>query len=186
MTEHADRGTAIATLMAEHRTIERALDRLEALATACGADRDDARAELATLAAFFAEFADHHHHGKEEAVLFELMVEAGLPRDVGPIACMLEEHASGRALVRRLRALGAGEGPLGARDQGELAEVGASFCELLRAHIQKEDRVLYPMALRALDAAALAELDARCAAMEAACVAAGARARLDQLVAATT
>ena len=43
--------------------------------------------------------------GKEEDLLFEAMVDCGVPREYGPIACMLGEHEAGRARRKLRRAL---------------------------------------------------------------------------------
>ena len=53
---------------------------------------------------FFRLFADACHHGKEEDLLFTELEAQGMPRDAGPIAVMLDEHAQGRALVRTMAA----------------------------------------------------------------------------------
>src|SRR5512146_1127553 len=51
---------------------------------------------------FIRNFADRFHHAKEEDVLFEALVENGMPRENSPVAAMLMEHDAGREFVRRL------------------------------------------------------------------------------------
>jgi hemerythrin-like domain-containing protein len=97
---------------------------------------------------FFRTFADRCHHAKEEKLLFVRMEQRGMPVQGGPIAVMLQEHDEGR---RRLAAVsdalpGAEEG-----DPAAIASVRSNllaYVRLLRAHIDKEDHVLYPMADR--------------------------------------
>ncbi|MGM0369660.1 MAG: hemerythrin domain-containing protein, partial [Bacillota bacterium] len=52
---------------------------------------------------FVREYADSHHHGKEEDILFEEMV-AELEQDVedGPIEAMFSEHDLGRYFINNL------------------------------------------------------------------------------------
>ena len=101
-------------------------------------------------AEFFRNFADACHHGKEEDRLFAKMVEHGFPKEQGPIAVMLIEHDEGRRCVRILANVGAGPGPLQPGEREEVRRDAAVFISLLRQHIQKEDKVLYPMALQAV------------------------------------
>jgi hemerythrin-like domain-containing protein len=156
---------SIEVLMDEHRLIEQVLGSLETLAVEMEGGLVPERALLSDYASFCREFADVAHHGKEEDVLFERMIERGFPRESGPIAVMLHEHVVGRRHVAALREAGAGAGPLSALETQLVLENATAFVPLLRAHIQKEDRILYPMALRLLTGS---ELDAILAAFEAA------------------
>jgi hemerythrin-like domain-containing protein len=146
---------AIDTLMTEHRLIERVLDALDAFSR--GLQRNGfaqpesgaataEKQELARFVIFIREFADRCHHGKEEGILFEEMVADGFPSGGGPIAVMLEEHKAGRALVRTLAGMAEQEGAWGAADRKRVAGAAQEYTTLLRQHIQKEDRILYPMA----------------------------------------
>ena len=71
---------AIETLMAEHQQILGAIGALEVYAGEVRRGGGDA-AELGRFVTFIREFADAHHHAKEEDMLFAAMVEAGFPRD---------------------------------------------------------------------------------------------------------
>ena len=139
---------AIETLTNEHRVIERVLGSLESFALEGGLVRPDARALVADYGRFFREFADRIHHAKEEDRLFVAMVEAGFPRESGPIAVMLAEHVVGRSHVGGLVEVGAGQGELSGPERARVAGHAEEYVPLLRAHIQKEDNILYPMALR--------------------------------------
>ncbi|HYS82820.1 MAG TPA: hemerythrin domain-containing protein [Anaeromyxobacteraceae bacterium] len=172
---------AIETLMTEHRLIERTLDALVSFADhVCRSGADD-RAELRRFATFIREFADAHHHGKEEDILFATMVEAGFPRHGGPIAVMLMEHEQGRAYVRALSELASQQADWSGADRQRLGEAAHGYANLLRAHIHKEDAILYPMAEQRLPAEALGHIDAQCGAYEARQAASGELARLTTL-----
>jgi hemerythrin-like domain-containing protein len=141
---------AIEVLMSEHRRIEQALGSLETFGLDVEGGLAPDRAVLADYAAFFSGFADASHHGKEEDVLFARMIERGFSRESGPIAVMLHEHVVGRRHVRALREAGEGVGAVSAVETQAALEHASAFVPHLRAHIQKEDRILYPMALRLL------------------------------------
>jgi hemerythrin-like domain-containing protein len=176
--------SAIARLMDEHQLILGVLEALDAFADAHRGGGED-RPTLARFARFVAEFADARHHGKEEDLLFTAMVDAGLPRDAGPIAVMLMEHGEGRAHLGRLRGLVEGTRPWDDADRATLWDAAHGYTDLLRGHIQKEDEVLYPMAAARLTADAMARLDAACAAFDEAKATSGValRALGDELIA---
>ena len=102
---------AIDILMQEHRLIEQVLGSLETCVVGIEQGLPAERTTIADYAAFFRGFADACHHGKEEDLLFARMIERGFPRETGPLAVMLHEHALGRARVRALREIGEAAGP---------------------------------------------------------------------------
>jgi hemerythrin-like domain-containing protein len=171
---------AIENLMAEHQLILGAIGALEGFAGEVRRGGDDA-AELGRFVTFIREFADAHHHAKEEDLLFTAMVEAGFPRDGGPIAVMLHEHDQGRAQVRVLAEVAAAPTPWSAADRERLHGAALGYADLLRAHIHKEDAILYPLAEARLPAALAARVDAGAAAHDARQVAAGVLPRLETL-----
>jgi len=154
---------AIEQMMSEHRLIVRVLGALDTLSTRLASGQSVPRADLARFATFFREFADRCHHGKEEDRLFVAMNHHGFPREYGPVGVMLSEHEAGRQEVRALARLGQGDGPLSAEEARAARAHADQFVPLLLQHIQKEDNVLYPMALQSLPPDALASLEAVCA-----------------------
>jgi len=137
-------------LKSEHRGIERMLDVVERAAERLQQGEPVPPALFAQAGEFFAHFADRCHHGKEEAHLFPALQRRGVPSAGGPIGQMLAEHDQGRAYVRTLReeARRHAEGTLA--DPGELVAAAHGYVTLLRAHIRKEDGVLFPLADRLL------------------------------------
>jgi len=136
----------------EHQLILRMLALLEqaALRTEAGAF-SDYRFYLDGVD-FIRNFADRFHHAKEEDILFEALIENGMPRANSPVAAMLMEHDQGRAFVRGMeeaatRALAGEPG-----QDGEIVSNARGYLELLREHISKEDEILYPLAERVLPA----------------------------------
>ena len=135
-------------LSSEHRVIEQVLNCLEAIARqAKSAGRLDGPSAKEALA-FFRNFADRCHHGKEEAHLFPALEAKGFPRDGGPTGVMLYEHEQGRTHLRgmeeTLEAAAAGNA-----DSLQLFVAHAGvYVSLLREHIYKEDHILFSLADR--------------------------------------
>jgi hemerythrin-like domain-containing protein len=133
-------------LMAEHRVIERVIAVLESAALRLEQGQA-ARPGLFIEATDFSKgFTDGCHHKKEEGVLFPAMVAQGMPGEGGPIGVMLAEHEQGRSLTRALRAvaerLDSGDPTIAQ----QVIDYARGYSQLLRQHIMKEDRILFPMA----------------------------------------
>ncbi|MGA9178557.1 MAG: hemerythrin domain-containing protein, partial [Desulfobacterales bacterium] len=113
---------------------------------------------LEQLFEFFSVFVDKCHHGKEEELLFPAMETVGISRKGGPIGVMLNEHQQGRDLVAKMkRALSQYlNGDTGAAQK--LKESSDAYIALLNIHIDKENNVLFPMAIQHLSKNKLAEL----------------------------
>lgn len=137
---HPHAATPTGQLREEHQVILRALALLERLGRALDAGQAVDRGHLAWLRGFFETFADRCHHGKEEQHLFPALERHGIPRAGGPLAVMLQEHEEGRAL---LRAMAQG-------DDRRVAGAIRAYAALLRAHIDKENGVLFPLAEQVL------------------------------------
>lgn len=133
-------------LMSEHRVIERVIASLETLAAKLAAGQAVRAGFFLDAASFIKGFADGCHHRKEEGVLFEAMIAAGLPKQVGPVGVMLSEHEQGRAFTRGMQM--AAERLAGGDASAAPAVIANArgYAALLRQHIQKEDGILFPMA----------------------------------------
>jgi hemerythrin-like domain-containing protein len=135
-------------LIAEHNAVLVALQLLEKIEAALDTKKSQAWEHLEQLLDFFKGFVDRCHHGKEEDVLFPELERRGVKRDRGPIGVMLMEHDAGRGHVRAmsdgLERLRRGE----AIAVSAIRESARSYRDLLRAHIHKENNVLFPMADR--------------------------------------
>jgi len=138
-------GPATALLKEEHDLILRGLAVLEKVAARLADGKPVPPGTVEKLVEFFRNFADRCHHGKEEAMLFPALEAAGLPRHGGPTGVMYTEHDEGRACVRGI----AGAAARLAQDPGaaqEIVQHARQFIPLLRAHIDKENDVLFIMA----------------------------------------
>ena len=133
-------------LMQEHAVILRVIGALEIETERLAAGQDVRPGFFLDAADFIKGFADGCHHQKEEGVLFEAMVGAGLPRQGGPIPVMLAEHEQAASFTRGMRdaanRLAAGD----ASARTEVVINARGYAALLRQHIQKENGILFPMA----------------------------------------
>ncbi|QEM68700.1 cation-binding protein [Geobacter sp. FeAm09] len=154
-------------LVNEHRLILRMVALLERNARRTAAGAYDEWQFYLDGTDFIRTYADRFHHAKEEDVLFAALLENGMPREHSPVAAMLLEHDQGRRHVGAMEAAAkeaaAGNGGCAAL----VAEHALAYAELLRAHIAKEDGILYPLAERLIPARLKSSLIAGYAAAEA-------------------
>ncbi len=99
---------------------------------------------------FARTYADEHHHGKEEQILFREMMER-----LGHVAVtliqhgMLVEHDMGRFHIGELEnALGRYESTQRTVDKLEILVNAVAWANLLQRHIDKENNVVYTFARR--------------------------------------
>lgn len=116
---------------------------------------------------FIRNYADRHHHGKEETMLFNrMMVELGPTAEKLVRHGMNVEHDLGRLHVQELEAalkLVIG----GDRDARlDLIANAVSYTHLLNRHIDKEDGVVYKYARNNLQEETLKALDLECSSFE--------------------
>lgn len=144
----------------EHHQIRIVITAITELLDLTRHDREVSPVPFLKLQQFIQRFADSAHHAKEERVLFSALIEQGLPEDSGPLGCMYGEHEQGRKYAQVMgaaaRACLEGDWHL----LPELREAAYAWCSLLHAHIEKEELVLYPLALRVLPPEALARMPA--------------------------
>ncbi len=138
--------TPTGQLKEEHQGIKLMLDIREEVCRRMDAGKDADLADLDRILEFLKVFVDKCHHAKEEDCLFPEMERTGVPRQGGPIGVMLAEHESGR---ERIRGMSEAVEQLRRGDRSGAArftENARGYIGLLRAHIDKEDGVLYPIA----------------------------------------
>jgi hemerythrin-like domain-containing protein len=124
-----------------------------------GAEREGAAARksgvrdaptIAKMADFFKTFVDRCHHAKEERYLFPALGRHGVAKEGGPIGVMLSEHEEGRGHVNAIAAALPGLAAGGPDAVATMGDHLLAYAALLRAHIDKEERVLFTMADRLL------------------------------------
>lgn len=108
--------------------------------------------KLNRMVDFFQNFVDRCHHAKEEKHLFPRLQLRDSSKVSSPIEVMLSEHEEGRL---RVNAISGAIDPACVGDPPAVAALHenlSAYVELLRAHIEKENNVLFPMADHILSA----------------------------------
>ena len=102
---------------------------------------------------FGKNYADKHHHGKEEKILFKYMLD-----NLGPVAeklvrnGMLVEHDLGRYHMGELvKAIELYEAEPTTQNKLAIITNASGYADLMKRHIEKEDAVCYSFALRMLN-----------------------------------
>jgi len=142
--------SATTALRSEH---EKILSVIACLRAACDAAQGGGAFDVDTFRqaiGFIRNYADGWHHAKEEVHLFPALEAAGMPTEGGPVGVMLHEHEVGRSFVRAMAenvdAAAGEDGPA----RAAVLENALAYADLLVAHIQKEDGILFNMADRML------------------------------------
>ena len=115
------------------------------------------------MISFVKNFADGHHHHKEEIFLFNRMVEhLGEAGKNAITHGMLVEHDLGRANMRNL--INALENYKNGNKEAKLDIIANAigYTTLLENHIQKEDNVIFNFAKRALNEELLKSINEEC------------------------
>lgn len=154
--------TATQNLENDHVYILRLIDVMEKMVLNCATDT----AHIEMVVNLIKNYADGFHHAKEEQVLFPLLVEKGFSNEHGPVSVMLHEHVEGREFVKgiseRIDVYKAGN----VSAFPEIYQYMQGYVDLLRAHIGKENNVLFRMADKALSSDDQASLLNKFAAIE--------------------
>ncbi len=157
----------IQLMMDEHQLILRMLKVMRNACYKVYTTHEFDEADFMKMIDFVRQYADAHHHGKEEKMLFNRMVE-----ELGPAAeklvthGMLVEHDLGRLHMRQL------ESALNDYKEGndeavlDIIANAIGYTDLLKRHIDKEDRVAYTFADKNLSKASLGALNKECEAFE--------------------
>lgn len=136
----------------EHEVALTALARLEAAAHALrGGDPVERHFTTAVEVLELLSGAVRRHNEDEEDALFALL------ETEAPLAPFVDEHVTLRRLEMRLSAA------LSRRDATDVIDVSLDIVHLLRAHIERENTVLFPAARSLLGPEGLAEVARRLA-----------------------
>lgn len=158
---------SIEVMMAEHRLIERMLKVMRKACYGIMQGKVICYEDFEQMIDFVRNFADTHHHGKEEKFLFNEMIT-----HLGELGTklvkngMLVEHDLGRLHMQELTA--ALERVKAGDDESRLDVIAnaISYTHLLTRHIGKEDSVVYTFAQRQLPAEVLENINALSKAFE--------------------
>ncbi len=142
----------IDVLVEEHKNIYALTEHLNRICCAVLEGAEVNIKEFRECIDFVKTYADKHHHGKEEQILFQFMLETNDPAAVKLIRNgMLVEHDLARYHITEL------DHTLTQYEESPSSEVklrilthAAGYADLLQRHIGKEDAVCYTYAERLL------------------------------------
>lgn len=159
--------TAIEVMNNEHKNISRMLKIVRICCFKILKDEKVNYDDFDKILEFIVEYADKHHHKKEENILFDKMVKyLGATAEKVVKTGMLVEHDLGRLYIKDFtRAL---ENVKNGDEESKLDLISnaISYTHLLERHIDKEDRVIYKYAERELEAIILDLVNEECVEFE--------------------
>jgi hemerythrin-like domain-containing protein len=138
--------TATKNLIDDHVHIILLLDVMEHITRSGKPDIDN----IEKIVDIIRNFADGLHHAKEENLFFPFLGTRGFSVTQGPVAVMLHEHVLGRNYVK---SIAENIALYKSGNEAALTEIFINmngYAELLRAHISKENNILFRMADNAL------------------------------------
>ena len=154
---------AIELMMDEHKYILRGLKLFRKLSVEILNNNNVDFLSFEKMILFVRNYADKHHHNKEEVVLFKKMeTQLGQKMVKGPLSGMYIEHDLGRQHMRLLEEalLRVKNGDLDSRV--DIIANSVSYADLLTRHIDKEDKLIYTFARRALSAEDMEGVNVSC------------------------
>ena len=138
--------TATQNLEYDHKYILKLLNVMEKMVINCSNDL----LELKMVVDIIKQYVDGFHHAKEENLFFPLLVQKGFSNENGPVSVMLHEHVEGRKFVKGISDGIANYNKNGDSTLPDIYRNMKEYIDLLRAHIAKENNVLFKMADRLL------------------------------------
>lgn len=150
----------IELLVEEHKLIKRMLLVVRKACFGVMMGEDINYEDFGKIIEFIRNYADKHHHGKEEKLLFNRMVsEIGGPAEKLVKHGMLVEHDLGRQFIMGLEEALAEVRSGNNEARLDVIANAISYTHLLFRHIDKEDDVAYPFAQRSLGEETLSSFD---------------------------
>jgi hemerythrin-like domain-containing protein len=146
-------------LLDEHRNIEKLLLVLEQELDVFDHSQSPDYEILQAIIDYFQDYPESYHHPKEDLVFAKLKLRD--PAAVARIGDMEAEHKSETRRLERFAQVV--EGILAGREYSRQSfhNLVREFIEYQRAHMRKEEQLLFPAAVEALQPADWAEIDAR-------------------------
>lgn len=154
---------AIEIMNEEHRNIKRMIKVVRACCKKILDGKEVNFDDFNDIVDFIVNYADKHHHNKEEVILFNRMLD-----NLGAVGekivkhGMLVEHDFGRLYIQELKV--ALEKVKNGDEEAKLDVIAnaISYGHLLDRHIDKEDKVIYKFAQRELSEEVFNEIEDEC------------------------
>lgn len=157
----------ISLMIDEHKNIKRMLVVIRKASLGIMNGKEIDYSDFEAMVDFVRNYADKHHHGKEEKFLFNKMIdEIGGPAEKLVKFGMLVEHDLGRLYMTELQEALAKVKAGDAEAKLDVIANAVSYTHLLTRHIDKEDKVVYTFAKRELSEETLNTINKECQAFE--------------------
>lgn len=128
----------IEALVAEHKTLLRIADVLEAISNRSRENAEYDDIDVEAVMRLLRVFGDELHQAKEEDVLFPIYTAASNPSEYAAVRHMLFEHEQDRSLMSGM------ENSMQRSNAPQLSEYAIRLADKMRNHIFKEDNILFP------------------------------------------
>ncbi|KZL93486.1 hemerythrin domain-containing protein [Clostridium magnum] len=157
---------AVELMKEEHEYIKRGLNVIRKMSISILESGEIDYEDFKSIIEFIRNYADKHHHNKEESILFKKMEEQIGGMVKAPLSGMFIEHDLGRLFISNLE-LALQRVKKGDRDSRvDVIANAIGYTDLLTRHIDKEDKAIYSFAKRALSVESLEDVNNACRAVE--------------------
>lgn len=133
-----------ASLRRDHELIEKVIKAMEATVQLLNNGKQIPESILLPVIDFSKNFTDVCHHSKEENALFPALEQAGMPRNMGPIAMMLIDHERSREIGKQMEE--SAKEYLDSGNSTNLINDMKQYTEHITEHLWKENNKLFLMA----------------------------------------
>jgi len=138
-------------LTGEHQVLGRFLTTFERMLEVTARSREIPLESIKDGLTFLTEYGDRFHHRRENE-LFDRLRRIGMGHGERPCAAMERDHDCGRELVRTMQGITDRATPGDLSAARNLVHLGLEYVEHQRQHIEKEDRILFPLITELLPA----------------------------------
>ena len=133
-----------ASLRRDHDLIEKVIKAMEATIQLLNDGKQVPESILNQVIDFSKNFTDVCHHSKEENVLFPALEQAGMPKNMGPIAMMLIDHERSREIGKHMEE--SAKEYIDSGNSTNLINDMTEYTEHITEHLWKENNKLFMMA----------------------------------------
>lgn len=132
------------SLRKDHELIEKVIKAMESTVQLLSDGKQIPESILLPVIDFSKNFTDVCHHSKEENSLFPALEQAGMPRNMGPIAMMLIDHERSREIGKHMEE--SAKEYLSSGNSESLINNMKQYIEHITEHLWKENNRLFMMA----------------------------------------
>lgn len=132
------------SLRRDHDLIKKVIKAMESTIQLLNDGKQIPESILLPIIDFSIFFTDVCHHSKEENSLFPVLEQAGMPRNIGPIAMMLMDHERSREIGKEME--NSTKDYISSDNSTKLITDMQQYVEHITEHLWKENNRLFMMA----------------------------------------